>query len=132
MAVTMRRYLLEREGGGVECYLRYGSGDRRPWRMGFGRYGTDELRWYRVFSLWPRPAAKLPRRGLVVMSRRFPTSADLAELTSDLVVVEVGWIASDGSDPKDPVYEIAMTEGALTGFLSWLESMPPGGTTWQP
>ncbi|MBV2365301.1 DUF2550 domain-containing protein [Streptomonospora nanhaiensis] len=131
LAVTGRRFVLERGGGGVECYLRVGAGPRpTPWRMGFGRYGSQELRWYRIFSLWPRPTAHLSRRGLVVMNRRTPTPADLTELTMDLVVVEVGWLAADGSDPKEPVYELAMTEGALTGFLSWLESMPPG-THWE-
>ncbi|RNL84552.1 DUF2550 domain-containing protein [Halostreptopolyspora alba] len=131
VAVTVRRYLLEREGGGVECYLRRGSGGRSPWRMGYGRYGAGELRWYRVFSLWPWPTAELSRRGLVIMGRRAPTPSDLTELTSDLVVIEVGWMAPDGSDPEEPIYEIAMAEGALTGFLSWLESMPPGDS-WQP
>ncbi|MDA8370421.1 MAG: DUF2550 domain-containing protein [Nocardiopsaceae bacterium] len=131
VAVTVRRFVLERGGGAVECYLRRGAGaPRAPWRIGFGRYGTEELRWYRIFSLWPRPAVELPRRGLVVMGRRAPTPRDLAELTADLVVIEVGWTGADGSDPKEPVYELAMTESALTGFLSWLESLPPG-TVWQ-
>ncbi|WP_179646880.1 DUF2550 domain-containing protein [Spinactinospora alkalitolerans] len=129
IAVTVRRFVLERGGGAVECYLRPGAGGRRPWRIGCGRYGTEELRWYRIFSLWPRPTAELSRRGLVVMGRRAPAGDDLRELTGDLIVVEVGWLAADGSDPKEPVYELAMSEGALTGFLSWLESMPPG-THW--
>ncbi|GAB3208395.1 DUF2550 domain-containing protein [Marinactinospora thermotolerans] len=129
VAVVARRFLLER-GGAVECYLRRAVGPHRAWRIGCGRYGSDELSWYRIFSLWPRPAAELPRRGLVVMGRRSPTPEDLAELTGDLVVIEVGWAEPDGSDPKEPVYELAMGEGALTGFLSWLESMPPG-TIWQ-
>nr|WP_155998689.1 DUF2550 domain-containing protein [Streptomonospora sp. PA3] len=127
LAVTGRRYALERGGGAVECYLRAGSDSQRlPWRMGLARYGSEELRWYRLFSLWPRPAAELSRRGLVVLSRREPTPGDLRELTLDLVVIEVGWTAPDGTDPKEPVYELAMSDGALTGFLSWLESMPPG------
>jgi len=78
------------------------------------------------FSLWPRPAVELPRRGLVVLGRRTPEREELRELTDDLVIVEVGWTASDGSDPKEPVYELAMSDAALTGFLSWLESLPPG------
>ncbi|MBB6170321.1 hypothetical protein HNR23_000381 [Nocardiopsis mwathae] len=130
-AVTVRRFVLERGGGAVECYMRAGAGDDpAPWRMGFGRYGSEELRWYRIFSLWPRPTAELSRRGLVIMGRRAPTHRDLTELTSDLVVIEIGWSAEDGTDPKEPVCEIAMSESALTGFLSWLESMPPG-TIWQ-
>lgn len=132
VAVTVRRYVLERRGGAVECYLRSVGGERArsPWRIGFGRYGSDELCWYRIFSLRPRPTARLSRRGLVVMGRRSPTAADLAQIPADLSVVEIGWTDPDGSDPKDVAYEIAMSEGALTGFLSWLESMPPG-TIWQ-
>lgn len=130
IAVTVRRFVLERGGGAVECYLRSGADPRAPWRIGFGRYGTDELRWYRIFSIWPRPTAELSRRGLAVTGRRSPTFEDLAELTSDMVVIGVGWVAADGTDPDEPVYELAMSESALTGFLSWLESMPPG-TIWQ-
>lgn len=130
VAVIVRRYALERGGGAVECYLRPVYGRRRSWRIGCGRYDTEKLRWYRIFSLWPRPAVELSRRGLVVVGRRVPEGEDLRELTEDLVAVEVGWTASDGSDPKEPVYELAMSEAALTGFLSWLESMPPG-TDWR-
>lgn len=131
LAITGRRYFLERGGGAVECYLRMGTDSQAsPWRMGLGRYGSEELRWYRVLSLWPRPTAELSRRGLVVLGRRDPTPGDLRELTLDLVVIEVAWAAADGSDPAEPVCELAMTDSALTGFLSWLESMPPG-THWQ-
>ncbi|WP_017625018.1 DUF2550 domain-containing protein [Nocardiopsis chromatogenes] len=123
-ALAVRRYALERRGGAVECYLRpYGGG---PWRIGLGRYGSSALHWYRVLSLWPRPAATLPRRGLVVVGRRAPDTGDLAELTGDMTVVQLGWTGPDGADPDTPGYELAMGTGALTGFLSWLESMPPG------
>ncbi|WP_285761935.1 DUF2550 domain-containing protein [Nocardiopsis ansamitocini] len=130
LGVTVRRFALERGGGAVECYLRPATGGRHPWRMGCARYGSEELRWYRIFSLWPRPTAELSRRGLVVVGRRAPAGEDLRELTDDLVVIEVAWSAADGSDPTEAVHELAMSEGALTGFLSWLESMPPG-TIWQ-
>ncbi|MFC7326914.1 DUF2550 domain-containing protein [Marinactinospora rubrisoli] len=130
VTVIVRRFALERGGGAVECYLRSGTARRRAWRIGCARYGTEELRWYRIFSLWPRPTAELSRRGLVVMGRRAPTAEDLRELTADLVVIQVGRLSSSGADPERPEYELAMTEGALTGFLSWLESMPPG-TIWQ-
>ncbi|MFW5420093.1 DUF2550 domain-containing protein [Nocardiopsis sp. CNT-189] len=130
-AVALRRFLLERGGGAVECHLRPCGGARpAPWRIGLGRYGSERLHWYRVFSLWPRPAAELSRRGLVVVGRRAPGPEDLTELTEDLAVVGVGWAAEDGSDPEEPAYELAMGESALTGFLSWLESMPPG-TPWE-
>lgn len=125
VAVSVRRYALERRGGAVECYLR-SPGGRRPWRIGFARYGTEDLRWYRIFSLWPRPTVELSRRGLVVMDRRTPTEADLAGLTADVTVIAVGWIGPDGAPPREPVYELAMSEAAVTGFRSWVESSPPG------
>ncbi|GAA3744960.1 DUF2550 domain-containing protein [Salinactinospora qingdaonensis] len=129
LGVAIRRFVLERGGGAVECYLRSGQGDRRPWRVGFARYGSDELRWYRAFSLWPRPTAELSRRGLVVRGRREPTSEELAsDLATDLVVIEVGR-EPDEDDRKEPSYELAMSDATLTGFLSWLESLPPG-TSW--
>ncbi|PSK89991.1 uncharacterized protein DUF2550 [Murinocardiopsis flavida] len=125
-AVALRRYALERRGGGVECYLRAADG-ARPWRIGFARYGSEVLRWYRVFSLWPRPTVELSRRGLFVVDRRSPSPADLGGLTPDVAVIGVGWSHADGSAPTAAVYELAMSESALTGFRSWVESIPPGG-----
>ena len=128
---VMRRYVLLRSGGAVECYLRAcgGKGRRGSWRIGFGRYGSENLGWFPILSLRPRPTVKLSRRGLVVVGRRAPGPED-APLTAEVTVLEIGWIAADGSDPEDAVYEVAMGESALTGFLSWIESMPPG-THWQ-
>ena len=85
-----------------------------------------EATFYLVLPLLALTVGRLPRRGLVVLGRRTPEREELRELTDDLVIVEVGWTASDGSDPKEPVYELAMSDAALTGFLSWLESLPPG------
>ncbi|WP_017570764.1 DUF2550 domain-containing protein [Nocardiopsis halotolerans] len=130
LTITLRRWVLVRRGGAVECYLRaMGVGGRRgSWRIGFCRYGTEDLAWFPIFSLRPRPTAKLSRRGLVVVGRRAPERGE--DLPVDLTVLQVAWTRADGSDPLEPAYEIAMNEGTLTGFLSWLESMPPG-THWE-
>ncbi|MFJ9556827.1 DUF2550 domain-containing protein [Nocardiopsis sp. NPDC101807] len=132
LAVTVRRWVLVQRGGAVECYLRTpgGRGRRGSWRIGFGRYGTENLGWFPIFSLRPRPTVFLSRRGLVVVGRRVPSGEDTEHLPADVTVVRIGWAAEDGSEPRDAVYEIAMSESALTGFLSWLESMPPG-TQWE-
>ena len=53
-----------------------------------------------------------------------------ASLPADMTVLEIGWIGADGADPEKAVYEVAMGERQLTGFLSWIESMPPG-THWE-
>ena len=42
--IAVRRTLIERGGGSVECGLRR-AGDRR-WRLGLAAYQPDELRWY--------------------------------------------------------------------------------------
>lgn len=128
---VMRRFVLLRSGGAVECYLRArgAKGRRGSWRIGFGRYGSENLGWFPILSLRPRPTAKLSRRGLVVVGRRPPGIED-AHLPADVTVLEIGWIAADGRDPQEATYEVAMGESVLTGFLSWIESMPPG-THWQ-
>ncbi|MFE1081007.1 DUF2550 domain-containing protein [Nocardiopsis alba] len=128
---VLRRLVLVRSGGAIECYLRTrgAKGRRGAWRVGFGRYGTDDLGWFPVLSLRPRPTVRLSRRGLVVVGRREPGPGD-APLTPDLTILEIGWYAEDGSAPEEPVYEVAMGERQLTGFLSWTESMPPG-TQWE-
>nr|WP_239648111.1 DUF2550 domain-containing protein [Nocardiopsis ganjiahuensis] len=128
---VMRRYVLLRSGGAIECYLRACGvkGRRGSWRIGFGRYGSENLGWFPILSLRPRPTARLSRRGLVVVGRRAP-GADDTQLPADVTVLEIGWIAADGADPEEAAYEVAMGESALTGFLSWIESMPPG-THWQ-
>ncbi|HET6191724.1 MAG TPA: DUF2550 family protein [Trebonia sp.] len=46
-------------------------------------------------------------------------AADASVLGADRVVVELSTGDSDN-------VELAMTEEALTGFLSWLEASPPG------
>jgi hypothetical protein len=128
---VMRRFVLLRSGGAVECYLRAcgEKGRRGSWRIGFGRYGSENLGWFPILSLRPRPTAKLSRRGLVVVGRRAPGPED-GHLPVDVTVLEIGWSTADGGDPEEPSFEVAMGEGVLTGFLSWIESMPPG-TRWQ-
>ncbi|MFI6577224.1 DUF2550 domain-containing protein [Nocardiopsis sp. NPDC050513] len=131
-AVTLRRWVLIRRGGAVECYLRAPGvpGRRGSWRIGFGRYGSESLGWFPIFSLRPRPTAMLSRRGLVVVGRRPPDEDDRAHLPGDVSVVQLAWLDADGGDPEAAEYEIAMGDAALTGFLSWMESMPPG-TRWE-
>lgn len=69
------------------------------------------------------------------MGRRSPGPGDVhlpadANLPAHVTVLEIGWTAADGSDPEEATHEVAMGESALTGFLSWIESMPPG-TRWE-
>ncbi|WP_306366017.1 DUF2550 domain-containing protein [Nocardiopsis sp. CC223A] len=124
-AAILRRRVLLRRGGAVECHLRFpGAGGRRgAWRIGLCRYGSSYLGWFPAFSIRPRPTAELSRRGLVVSGRRPPEPGE--HLPADTTVVHLTW---DGGGDR-PAVEIAMNDATLTGFLSWVESMPPG-TDW--
>ncbi|MEV5747210.1 DUF2550 domain-containing protein [Actinoallomurus sp. NPDC052308] len=115
--LSLRRWLLERRGGTVECSLRdpYGRG---VWRLGIGRYNGDELLWFAIFGIRLRPRRVVHRRGLVVSGRRKPEAEEEAALQPDAGILEI----QDGNG----TVELAMSGAALTGFLAWLEAAPPG------
>ena len=121
LAISLRRRVLAREGGAIEVSLRlrqrrHGGG----WVLGVGRYAGDDLQWFRVFSLSPRPRRTLSRRDLQVTGRRQPKGPESLALLKGVEVIELR--ATGG-----PV-EIALDSSALTGFLAWLEARPPGAT----
>lgn len=117
LLLSVRRWLLERRGGTVECSLREPEG-RGVWRLGIGRYSGDELLWFAIFGIRFRPRRVVHRRGLVVAGRRKPEAEEEAALHPDAGIVEL-------RDDAGTV-ELAMSGAALTGFLAWLESAPPG------
>ena len=132
--LAVRRFLLERGGGTVECALRRGTS---PWRLGVASYQSDELRWYNAFGISPRPEETFGRRDLTVVSHRPPDSAEIATLGPGRVVVECelpGGPGNDGPDndglgndgPSGDTVQLALAESALTGLLAWLEAAPPG------
>ena len=113
--------MITRSGGTFDCSLRlrpgrYGKG----WALGIGRYTGDQLEWYRVFSYATRPRRVLRRRDLQVVERRDPHGAGGRSRCWPAPVVRALPRRHDG-----PV-ELAMSHDALTGFLAWLESSPPG------
>lgn len=121
LAVNIRRRLLQRQGGTIELSLRMHSlTPGQGWVLGIGRFEGDDLRWYRVFSLAPGPRRTLSRHDLEVLGRRAPVGGERLALLSGAIVMEC-------SSAAGPV-QIAMSASAVTGFLSWLESRPPGAT----
>jgi Protein of unknown function (DUF2550) len=102
--VFVRRQFIARGGGTIESSLRL--------------FGADEFRWYRMFSLAFGPRRVLVRRGLAVESRRVPDGPERLVLPDD-------WVILRCRSQQENV-EIAMAESTATGFLSWLESAPPG------
>ena len=95
-----------------------GVRDGRGWSYGIAQYGADRVDWYRIFSYAYRPAAVLTRRDLEVVGRRDP------EGTEELALFP-GWTILDCRFGAGYA-ELALSEDALTGFLSWLEAAPPG------
>jgi hypothetical protein len=118
--LAIRRILLERRGGTVECGLRRPSG---TWRLGVAAYEADELRWYDTVGVLLSPEEVLERRTLSVTSRREAYPAETALLRPGMVV------ATCRAGELAETVELAMGEAALTGFLAWLEAAPPGSYT---
>lgn len=118
----LRRWLLARQGGAIELYLRLSNlVVGRGWAPGFARLVGDQLRWYRMFSFSFRPRRVLQRRTLMVESRRVPAGSERFSLRDD-------WVILRCISHHAPV-ELAMAPSTLTGFLSWIEASPPGTVT---
>lgn len=118
LALFARREVIGRRGT-IELSLRLNTFVRgRGWSPGIARFVGNELRWYRVFSFAPRPKRVLRRDSLVISARREPDGTEQMSLPS-------GWTVLALADGRGPV-EIAMAPSTFTGFLSWLESAPPG------
>ena len=115
VAFLLRRRFLLSGLGAVTMWLRPVRSPR--WLVGVAWYGGDMLLWYRGISLAVRPQERFFRSELRVESRRSPGRDELA-LPSDVVVVTIA--TSEG--PR----ELAMDSSTVTGFLSWVESAPPG------
>lgn len=90
------------------------------WRHGVMRYHGDEAKFYRLSSLRPWPDRRLGRRGLEIVARRAPRGDEFDIMTDATVVVEL----VDASTDRERCYEMALDRGALTAFLSWVESRP--------
>ncbi|MQA05352.1 MAG: DUF2550 family protein [Streptosporangiales bacterium] len=119
VALTIRRRMLLRGAGTIDCSLRRRPGNLgRGWVLGVARYDGDELKWFRVFSFAARPSEVVSRRDLTVRRRRTPTGPEALAVNAGAVVVEV--------TVGRRSLELAMSESALTGFLAWLEAAPPG------
>lgn len=90
------------------------------WRHGVIRYRGGEAAFYRLSSLRLWPDRRLSRRGVEIVSRRAPRGDEFDIMTDEIVVIEL----RDTTQDRRFGYEIALDKGALTAFLSWLESRP--------
>ncbi len=115
VAFLLRRRFLLSGLGAVTVWLRPVGSPR--WSVGVAWYSGDVLLWYRGLSLAVRPQERFYRSQLRVESRRSAGREDLA-LPSDVVVLTCG--TTEGRR------DLAMDRSTVTGFLSWMESAPPG------
>lgn len=125
--LTLRR-LRALRAGGVHTALRTRlDPSGKGWHLGVGRYQGDEFVWFRVLSLRLGPDSVIHRSGLEIADRRDPSGAELYGMPPGSRVLRV---SGTGASTGEPEIEIAMSPDTLTGFLSWLESAPPGRLPW--
>ena len=119
LALSFRLWKLGQ--GGTAAILRdTPAAGGHGWRHGVIRYRGDEARFYRLSSLRLWPDRRLSRRGLEIVSRRPPRGDEFDIMTDEIVVLEL----QDASGVQQRGYEMALDRGALTAFLSWVESSP--------
>ena len=118
-ALTYRLWKL-RQGGTAAILRDTPAVGGHGWRHGVIRYRGDEARFYRLSSLRWWPDRRLRRRGLEVISRRGPRGDEFDIMTDAIVVLEL----RDTTLDRWRGYEMALDRGALTAFLSWVESSP--------
>jgi len=108
--------------GGIDVALRSRlNGGAGGWQLGVGRYRGDDFAWFRVSSLRSGPDRVLDRDHLEIVERRHPTLPETYAMPSGSVVLRCRTTLGD--------LELMMRQDTLTGFLSWLESAPPGRST---
>ncbi|SDC50500.1 DUF2550 domain-containing protein [Actinokineospora iranica] len=123
LLLVVRRVRLLRAGG-IHVALRTRIDDTgKGWHLGVGRYQGDEFAWFRALSLRAGPDRVIHRAGLEIAARRDPGRFEMPNMPLGSRVLRVENLLGG---PPHPEVEIAMTPDALTGFLSWLESAPPG------
>lgn len=119
LTLAVRRRVLLWPAGSIDMSLRTRFGRiGGGWALGVGRYTGDDLQWYRLFALTVTPSRTLSRRELQVIGRRQPSGAESWAVQPGAVIVEC--------QDESGAVQVAMSSGAVTGFLSWLESAPPG------
>ena len=109
-----------RQGGTAAIVRDVPATGSHGWRHGVIRYRGEEARFYRLSSLRLWPDRRLSRRGLEITGRRAPRGDEGDIMTDETVILELQDVSGDQSRG----YEMALDRGALTAFLSWVESSP--------
>ncbi|MGA8850627.1 MAG: DUF2550 domain-containing protein [Aeromicrobium sp.] len=117
--VIRRRVITKGAAGTFDMSTNRNVDPGTGWTLGFAVYGDVELRWYRTFSLSPRPRYRFARGTVLIEGRRAPIGSENHAIYLGHVIVD--------TKNQCGVRQMAMSANALTGLLSWLESSPPGG-----
>src|ERR1700731_2828161 len=119
LALSYRLWKL-RQGGTAGIMRDIPAVGGHGWRHGGIRYRGGRGAFYRLSSLRLWPDRRLSRRGVEIVSRRAPRGDEFDIMTDEIVVLEL----RDTTQDRRSGYELALDTGALTAFLSWLESRP--------
>nr|WP_297423316.1 DUF2550 family protein [uncultured Actinotalea sp.] len=109
-----RQSTLSRRVGSFSCGLRPDGGAEGSWSTGIAHYTSSRLVWWRLLSLWPRPAASFSRAELTIVER--VVLEELDERGQPLLLVR----CVHGDDR----FQALMSAPACAGLVSWLESGP--------
>jgi len=124
LVLALSYRLLKLRQGGTAAILRdIPAVGGHGWRHGVIRYRGGEAVYYRLSSMRWWPDRRLSRRGIEIVSRRAPRGDEFDIMTDEIVVLELRDTTSERPDRRSG-YEMALDRGALTAFLSWLESRP--------
>jgi hypothetical protein len=119
IALSYRLWKL-RQGGTAAILRDVPAIGGHGWRHGVIRYRGGEAGFYRLSSLRWWPDRRLGRRDLEIEARRAPRGNEFDIMTNEIVILQL----RDTSPERRRGYEVALDRGALTAFLSWLESRP--------
>src|SRR6201985_201859 len=119
VALSYRLWKL-RKGGTAAIMRDIPAVGGHGWRHGVIRYRGGEAAFYRLSSVRLWPDSRLSRRGVEIVGRRAPRGDEFDIMSDEIVVLEL----RDTTQERRTGYEIALDQGALTAFLSWLESRP--------
>jgi hypothetical protein len=113
----VRQLVIARPRGGFDCTAwRPTWGRSTGWHNGLMRFGRDELRWYRAFSLLPAPEFTIRRSQIEDLVRRPLPAQDGSELS---ILMEFLLVDAE------PV-RVMVTAASSSAVVAWLESAPTG------
>ncbi|MFF0815667.1 DUF2550 domain-containing protein [Rhodococcus sp. NPDC003318] len=118
VAAFVYRLVVLRRGGTAAILRSLPAGHGQGWRHGIIRYGEESLVYFKLSSLRPGPDSRISRQSIELGARRSPADTEYDIMTDEIVIVEV----HDG----ERTFEFALDRGAMTAFLSWVESRPSG------